>query len=64
MTTSAWIVLLAPLAGFLLIALTSKVLPSRVHGWLGTGAIAVSFAASVATLIALEARGEEERQVV
>ena len=27
MTTSAWIVLLAPLAGFLVIALTSKVLP-------------------------------------
>ncbi len=64
MTTSAWIVLLAPLAGFLIIALTSKVLPSKVHGWIGTLAIAASFAAAVATLIALEGRGEEERQVV
>src|SRR5215212_5304337 len=64
MTTSAWIVLLAPLAGFLIIALTSKLLPSRAHGWIGTLAIAVSFGAAVATLIALQNRGEEERQVV
>jgi NADH-quinone oxidoreductase subunit L len=64
MTTAAWIVLLAPLAGFLVIALTFKVLPWRAHGWIGTLAIAVSFVASVATLIALEGRGEEERQVV
>jgi NADH-quinone oxidoreductase subunit L len=63
-TTSAWIVLAAPLAGFLLIALTWHVLPWRVHGWLGTLAIAVSFAASIATLVALQGRGEEERQVV
>ena len=64
MNTSAWIVLLAPLAGFLVIALTYKVLPWRAHGWIGTLAIAVSFAASIATLVALEGRGEEERQVV
>jgi NADH-quinone oxidoreductase subunit L len=64
MATSAWIVLLAPLAGFLIIALTSKVLPWRAHGWIGTLAIAVSFAAAVATFIALQDRGEEERQVV
>ena len=64
MTTSAWIVLLAPLAGFLVIALTSKVLPWRAHGWIGTLAIAISFAAAIATLIALQGRGEEERQVV
>jgi NADH-quinone oxidoreductase subunit L len=64
MTTAAWIVLLAPLAGFLLIALTWKALPWRAHGWIGTAAIAVSFVASIVTLIGLEARGEEERQVV
>ncbi|HET7429481.1 MAG TPA: proton-conducting transporter membrane subunit, partial [Gaiellales bacterium] len=64
MTTSAWIVLLAPLAGFLVICLSSKVLPWRVHGWIGTLAIAASFAAAVATLVALQGRGEEERQVV
>jgi NADH-quinone oxidoreductase subunit L len=64
MTTSAWIVLVAPLAGFLIIALTSKVLPWKAHGWIGTAAIAASFVASIATLIALQGRGEEERQVV
>jgi NADH-quinone oxidoreductase subunit L len=60
----AWIVLAAPLVGLLVIAFTSQVLPSRLHGWIGTLAIAVSFAAAVATFLALEARGEEERQVV
>ena len=35
MTTAAWIVLLAPLAGFLIIAFTSQVLPWRAHGWIG-----------------------------
>jgi NADH-quinone oxidoreductase subunit L len=64
MTTAAWIVLLAPLAGFLVIALSSKVLPWRAHGIIGTLAIAVSFVAAIVTLIALEGRGEGERQVV
>src|SRR5688572_15041111 len=64
MNTAAWIVLLAPLAGFLVIALTWKLLPWRAHGWIGTLAIAVSFGAAIATLLALEGRGEEERQVV
>jgi NADH-quinone oxidoreductase subunit L len=64
MTAAAWVVLLAPLAGFLAIALTSKLLPWRAHGWIGTLAIAVSFVAAIVTLIALEGRGEEDRQVV
>jgi NADH-quinone oxidoreductase subunit L len=64
MTTSAWIVLAAPLAGCIVIALTWRLLPSRAHGWIGTLAIAISFAAAVATLIALQGRGEEDRQVV
>jgi NADH-quinone oxidoreductase subunit L len=62
--TYGWLVLLLPLAGCVLIAFTSQVLPSRLHGYLGTLAIALSFAASVAALLALEDRGEEERQVV
>jgi NADH-quinone oxidoreductase subunit L len=64
MTTSAWIVLAAPLAGCIVIALTWRLLPSRAHGWIGTLAIAISFAAAVATLTALQGRGEEDRQVV
>ncbi len=39
-------------------------LPWKVHGWIGTLAIAASFVAAIATLVALEGRGEEERQVV
>jgi NADH-quinone oxidoreductase subunit L len=64
MTTSAWLILIFPLAGSILIALTSKTLPVRAQGWIGTAAIAASFVAAVATLVALEGRGEEERQVV
>jgi NADH-quinone oxidoreductase subunit L len=64
LTTSAWIVLAAPLAGCLIIAFTSKVLPWKVHGWIGTLAIAVSFVAAIATLVALQDRAEDSRQVV
>ena len=53
MTTSAWIVLLAPLAGFLVIALTHKLLPWRAHGWIGTLAIAVSFVAACEVAVGL-----------
>jgi NADH-quinone oxidoreductase subunit L len=64
MTTAAWIVLLAPLLGSIVIALSYKALPSRAHGVIGTGAIAVAFAAAIVTLISLQGRGEDERQVV
>src|ERR671911_713678 len=59
-----WIVLLAPLAGAVLIGFTSQVLPSKLHGWLGTLAIAVAFAATLGALFALQDLPEEERQVV
>jgi NADH-quinone oxidoreductase subunit L len=39
-------------------------LPARAHGWIGTGAIALSFAAAIWTLIELQGRGAEDRQVV
>ena len=64
MSTSAWIVLAAPLVGCVIIALTWRALPWRVHGWIGTLAIAVSFVASIATLVALQDRAEDARQVV
>jgi NADH-quinone oxidoreductase subunit L len=62
--TYAWLVLAFPLAGSILIALTFKVLPDRVHGWLGTLAIALSFAAAIGAFIKLEALDEQARQVV
>jgi NADH-quinone oxidoreductase subunit L len=57
-------VLLAPLAGTVLIGFTSQVLPTRLHGWLGTLAIAISFLAALGALFAVQDLGEEERQVV
>jgi len=61
--TLAWIVLLAPLAGAVLIGFLFQLAPWRLLGWLGTAAIAVSFAAAIGLLLELEALGEEERQV-
>ena len=62
--TYAWLVLAFPLAGMLLIAFTSQVLPVRLHGWLGTLAIALSFAASVGVYTQLQALPEDHREVV
>ena len=39
-------------------------LPSKLHGWLGTLAITISFLAAVGALFALQDLPEEERQVV
>jgi NADH-quinone oxidoreductase subunit L len=62
--TFGWLVLLFPLAGMVLIALTAQVLPTKVHGYLGTLAIALSFASAIGALFELQDLGEEERQVV
>ena len=62
--TYAWIVLLAPLAGAIFIGLTFRLLPWKVHGWIGTLAITLSFLAAVGALLALQDLPEEERQVV
>jgi NADH-quinone oxidoreductase subunit L len=59
-----WLVLLFPLAGTLVIALGWRALRGRTAGWLGTAAIAGAFVSAILTLVELEARGEEERQVV
>ena len=62
--TFGWLILLCPLAGCLIIALGFRVWRGRAAGWIGTLAIAASFAASIGALISLQSRGEEERQVV
>jgi NADH-quinone oxidoreductase subunit L len=64
MQTSAWLILLFPLAGCIVIALGYRVWPARVVGAIGTLAIAAAFVAAIATFIALQGRGEEEKQVV
>jgi NADH-quinone oxidoreductase subunit L len=56
-TTLGWLVLLCPLVGMSLIALGFRRWPGRTAGWIGTLAIFVSFAFSVAILVKL--LGEE-----
>ena len=62
--TYGWLVLAFPLAGCVLIALTSKLFRGRVHGVIGTLAIALSFLAAIGAFSELQSRDEEERQVV
>src|SRR5215217_567842 len=59
-----WIILACPLVGCVVIALGFRAWPGKLAGWLGTLAIAGSFAASIGALLALQWRGHEERQVV
>jgi NADH-quinone oxidoreductase subunit L len=61
--TYGWLVLLFPLAGTVLIALTFRALPGKVHGYIGTLAIALSFASAIGALFALQDLGAEQRQV-
>ncbi len=61
--TYGWLVLLFPLGGTVLIALTFRALPSKLHGWIGTLAILLSFLAAIGALVQLQDLGEEERQV-
>jgi NADH-quinone oxidoreductase subunit L len=62
--TLGWLVLIFPLAGTILIGLTYRALPQRLHGVIGTLAIALSFVASVLIFLKLQDRGEDQRQVV
>jgi NADH-quinone oxidoreductase subunit L len=62
--TLGWLVLAFPLAGAILIGLTFRALPPRVHGALGTLAIALSFVAAVLVFFKLHDRPEDSKQVV
>jgi NADH-quinone oxidoreductase subunit L len=64
MQTSAWLILLFPLAGTVVNGLGYRVLPGKTVGWIGTAAILGAFVAAIATFVALQDRGEEHRQVV
>src|SRR6195952_2555307 len=63
-TTFGWLVLAFPLAGATIIGLTFKLLPSRVHGMIGTLAIFLAFLSAVGMLIKLSDRAEDSKQVV
>jgi NADH-quinone oxidoreductase subunit L len=63
MTTFAWLVLLCPLLGTVVIALGHRWMPGRTAGWLGTAAISLAFVFALLTLIAMLDRGESHRVV-
>jgi NADH-quinone oxidoreductase subunit L len=64
-TGFGWLVLAFPLAGTLVIALGRRVLPGKLPGWIGTGAIFASFLAALGSLLSLNGReGEHAKTVV
>jgi NADH-quinone oxidoreductase subunit L len=62
-TAFAWLVLVFPLAGSVLIGLGYRIWPGRAAGWIGTGAIGLSFAASIGALVSLLDHPDSDRQL-
>jgi NADH-quinone oxidoreductase subunit L len=62
-TGYGWLVLAFPLAGSVVCALGYRNLPGRAAGWIGTGAVALSFAASLRILVALLAKSPGQREL-
>ncbi len=60
----AWLVLLFPLAGAIVVGLGFRSLPGRSAGWIGTGAIAGAFVCSILTFAELQDHAAEERHLV
>jgi len=59
----AWLVLLLPLAGSMVIALGWRALPGRTAGYLGTASIGLAFACSLGALISLLGEPHDARQI-
>ena len=64
MQTAAWLILILPLAGCVVISLGYKLWRGKLAGIVGTAAIAAAFVCAIIAVVGLEGRGEEERQVV
>jgi NADH-quinone oxidoreductase subunit L len=62
-TTFAWLVLLFPLLGTLVIAFGFRSLGARYAGWIGTGAIGLAFLAALGALIALQGHTSSHREL-
>src|SRR5438105_1503247 len=62
-TTFAWLVLLCPLVGTVVIALGWNRWPGRSAGWIGTAAIAAAFGCAVVTLVSIRTRAPEHREL-
>jgi NADH-quinone oxidoreductase subunit L len=62
-TTAAWLVLLCPLVGTIVIALGHRTWPGRSAGWIATLAIALSFVFSVIAFVKLLGFSPDHRQL-
>jgi NADH-quinone oxidoreductase subunit L len=60
----AWACLACPLAGTIVIALTWRLLPWRLHGLIGTVAIFAAFVCAVLAFLGLQDRPESQRELV
>jgi NADH-quinone oxidoreductase subunit L len=64
MIAGAWLCLLAPLAGALLITILGGSISRRTAAWLSTFSVFLAFAGAVASFVGLLGREHEEREVV
>jgi NADH-quinone oxidoreductase subunit L len=62
-TTAAWLVLLCPLLGTIVIALGFRIWPGRSAGWIATLAIALSFVFSVIAFVKLLGLSPDHREL-
>jgi NADH-quinone oxidoreductase subunit L len=60
-TTWAWLVLLLPLLGSIVISLGFRAIPARVAGTIGTAAIGLAFLCAIAALVNLLGEGPDAR---
>src|SRR3954453_17349833 len=63
METTAWLILLFPLIGCVVLGVGYPAWPARVVGAVGTLAIAAAFVAAVLTTLSLQDRPEDQGQV-
>ncbi len=62
-TTFGWLILLCPLVGSIVVALSFGRLKGRAAGWLGTTAIALAFACAIGALVTLLGRNVHHREL-
>ncbi len=62
-TTFGWLVLAFPLAGSIVIALGFRNWQGRTAGWIGSAAIGLAFASSIAALIDLQSHSPDQRSL-
>jgi NADH-quinone oxidoreductase subunit L len=62
-TSFGWLVVAFPLAGSIVIALGYRRWTGRTAGWIGSAAIGLAFAASIAALIDLQGRSADARSL-